>query len=161
MVLHTPVCARFTTSASGSHACTTSATADCGHIHWKGYRMKNMTHARKLLALSLSLGLTLGASQAFAAPQEHADHKDHAASMDESKKPVTDTWITTKVKADLLATDNVSGTDVKVETKNGIVTLTGSVATKAEHDKAVAVAKGIEGVKSVKSVGLKVVAAKK
>ncbi|CAD7377219.1 MULTISPECIES: BON domain-containing protein [Xanthomonas] len=123
--------------------------------------MKNITHARKLLALSLSLGLTLGASQAFAAPQEHAAHKDHAAdNINESKKPVTDTWITTKVKADLLATDNVSGTDVKVETKNGIVTLTGTVATKAEHDKAVAVAKGIEGVKSVKSTGLKVVAAK-
>lgn len=81
--------------------------------------------------------------------------------MNESKKPVTDTWITTKVKADLLATDNVAGTDVKVETKNGIVTLTGAVATQAEHDKAVAVAKGIEGVKSVKSTGLKVTAAKK
>ena len=53
--------------------------------------MNTMTHARKLLALSLSLGLTLGASQAFAAPQEHADHKDHAAGMNESKKPVTDT----------------------------------------------------------------------
>ncbi|MCC4619185.1 BON domain-containing protein [Xanthomonas cassavae CFBP 4642] len=123
--------------------------------------MKNMKHARKLLALSLSLGLTLGATQAFAAPQDMGAHKDHAAGMNESKKPVTDTWITTKVKADLLATDNVSGTDVKVETKNGIVMLTGSVATQAEHDKAVAVAKGIEGVKSVKSTGLKVVAAKK
>ncbi|PPU96739.1 BON domain-containing protein [Xanthomonas populi] len=120
-----------------------------------------MTHVRKLLALALSLGLALGASQVFAAPQEHADHTDHAASMDESKKPMTDTWITTKVKADLLATDNVSGTDVKVETKNGIVMLTGSVATKAEHDKAVAVAKGIKGVKSVTSVGLKVSPAKK
>ncbi len=49
---------------------------------------------------------------------------------------------------------------MKVETKNGIVTLTGAVATQAEHDKAVAVAKGIEGVKSVKSTGLKVTAAK-
>ncbi|MCC4587942.1 BON domain-containing protein [Xanthomonas melonis] len=125
--------------------------------------MKKMMHARKLLALSLSLGLTLGATQAFAAPQDmgaHKDHaaKDHAAGMNESKKPVTDTWITTKVKADLLATDNVSGTDVKVETKNGIVMLTGTVATQAEHDKAVAVAKGIEGVKSVKATGLKVTA---
>ncbi|KGK56416.1 hyperosmotically inducible protein [Xanthomonas arboricola] len=129
--------------------------------------MKNMMHARKLLAVALSLGLTLGASQAFAAPQDMGAHKDHATkdhaadNINESKKPVTDTWITTKVKADLLATDNVSGTDVKVETKNGIVTLTGTVATQAEHDKAVAVAKGIEGVKSVKSTGLKVTAAKK
>ncbi|UKR52196.1 BON domain-containing protein [Xanthomonas fragariae] len=124
--------------------------------------MKNVTHARKLLSLSLSLalGLTLGASQAFAVPQENSAHKDHAASINKSKKPVTDTWITTKVKADLLATNNVSGTDVKVETKNGIVTLTGAVATQAEHDKAVAVAKGIEGVKSVKSIGLKVNPAK-
>lgn len=123
--------------------------------------MKNMMHARKLLALSLSLGLALGASQAFAAPQEHVDHKDHAAGMHASTKPVTDAWITTKVKADLLTSGDVSGTDVKVETKNGIVTLTGTVATQAEYDKAVSVAKGIDGVKSVKSTGLKVIAPKK
>jgi len=123
--------------------------------------MKNMMNPRKLLALSLSLGLALGASQAFAAPQEHVDHKDHAAGMNASTKPVADTWITTKVKADLLASDGVSGTDVKVETKNGIVTLTGTVATQAEYDKAVSVAKGVDGVKSVKSTGLKVIAAKK
>ncbi|KAB7767930.1 BON domain-containing protein [Xanthomonas maliensis] len=120
-----------------------------------------MLHARPLLALSLALGVTLGASQAFA--QEHKDHT--AGAMDhskmDSKKPVTDSWITTKVKADLLATDNVSGTDIKVETVNGVVTLSGMVATKAEHDKAIAVAKGIEGVKSVKATNLKVSATAK
>ncbi|HEY0333389.1 MAG TPA: BON domain-containing protein [Stenotrophomonas sp.] len=114
-----------------------------------------MNRNRKLgnvLALSLSLGAVLaGGSQAFA-----ADNKSPPA---ESNQPASDTWITTKVKSDLLATENVSGTDVSVETKNGVVWLSGSVKTQAEHDKAVAVAKGIEGVKKVDASKLKVGAA--
>jgi hyperosmotically inducible protein len=115
-------------------------------------------HSRLLPALTLALAFAAGSAAAATADATTGEQtKAHEASA----QPVGDSWITTKVKADLLATDNVSGTDVKVETKNGIVMLTGSVATQAEHDKAVAVAKGIEGVKSVKSTGLKVVAAKK
>ncbi|HBK46140.1 MAG TPA: BON domain-containing protein [Xanthomonadaceae bacterium] len=107
------------------------------------------SNIRMLLATSLSLGLLLGTGQALAV--------DSPKKADvESQKPVTDTWITTKVKADLLATENVSGTDVKVETKNGVVWLSGAVKSKAEHDKAIAVAEGIEGVKSVDASGLKV-----
>lgn len=62
-----------------------------------------------------------------------------------------DAWITTKVKADLLATKDVSGTAIDVDTRDGIVTLKGSVASRAEEDRAVAVAKGIRGVTEVKS----------
>ena len=67
----------------------------------------------------------------------------------DSEQPGTDTWITTKVKSSLLAADGVSGTDVKVETKNSVVWLSGTVGSKAEKDKAVAKAKGIEGVTKV------------
>jgi hyperosmotically inducible protein len=74
----------------------------------------------------------------------------------ESQEPVSDTWITTKVKADLLATKNVPGTEVKVETVNGVVTLSGTVDSKAEHDRAISVAKGIKGVKDVDASGLTV-----
>ena len=45
---------------------------------------------------------------------------------------------------------------MEVETVNGVVTLKGNVATKAEHDKAIATAKGIKGVKSVDASMLKV-----
>lgn len=106
--------------------------------------------ARRALSLSLALGLLAGAGQAFA-----ADPPTKASKM-ESEEPVTDTWITTKVKSDLLATKDVSGTDIKVETSNGLVSLSGSVATQAEHDKAVEVAKAIKGVKKVDAMHLKV-----
>ncbi len=84
----------------------------------------------------------------------HADRHD-------SNEPVTDSWITTKVKADLLASSNVPGTEVKVETVNGVVSLSGTVATQAEKDKAVTTAKGIKGVTRVDSAALKVNAAAK
>lgn len=67
----------------------------------------------------------------------------------ESVQPGSDTWITTKVKADLLATKDISGLEIKVETVNGVVTLSGDIDSRAEADKAVAVAKGIKGVSRV------------
>jgi len=112
--------------------------------------MSNDRKIRNVLALSLALGTLLGGGAAMAA------EKNPPA---ESSQPASDTWITTKVKSDLLATDNVSGTDVSVETKNGVVWLSGSVKTQAEHDKAVSVAKGIEGVKKVDASKLKVAGA--
>ncbi|AMJ58417.1 MULTISPECIES: BON domain-containing protein [Stenotrophomonas] len=77
----------------------------------------------------------------------------------ESEQPGTDTWITTKVKAELLTTKDVSGMEIKVETVNGVVSLSGTVATKVEADRAIAAAKGIKGVTSVDSSQLKVAGA--
>lgn len=71
--------------------------------------------------------------------------------MTETGEVITDSWITTKVKADLLATDGVAGTDINVDTKEGVVTLSGNVKSKAEADKAVSVARGIKGVTKVES----------
>jgi hyperosmotically inducible protein len=79
-----------------------------------------------------------------------------AAAQGESTQPVDDTWITTKVKADLLASSNVPGTEIKVETVNGVVTLSGTIASQAEKDKALKVARGIKGVKTVEAGSLKV-----
>ncbi|WP_256661968.1 MULTISPECIES: BON domain-containing protein [Gammaproteobacteria] len=103
-----------------------------------------------VLAASLSLGLLAVAGQAWA-----VDPPPQGSKM-ESDEPVTDTWITTKVKSDLLATRNVSGTDIKVETRNGVVSLSGTVKSQAERDKAVATARAIKGVKSVDASGLEV-----
>ena len=121
--------------------------------------MTNTT--RTLLAASLALGMVLGTSSAMAKdPPKTADHAAMThADTHESAEPVTDSWITTKVKADLLTSKNVPGTEVMVETVNGVVTLKGTVASKAEHDKALRVTKGIKGVKSVDASGLKVASA--
>ena len=66
-----------------------------------------------------------------------------------------DTWITTKVKADLAVTDGVKSTDISVTTVDGVVTLTGVLASETGREKAIAVAKGIKGVKRVDASGLK------
>ena len=75
-----------------------------------------------------------------------------------SQQPVGDAWITTKVKADLLASQDVSGLDIKVETRNGVVRLTGDVESKAQIDKAVSIAKSTKGVTDVNATGLRVAA---
>ncbi len=128
--------------------------------------MKKIT-SRTLLGSAFAFGLTLAAGQALAVDPPTTADKDHAGMAHndgmkhESKEPVTDTWITTKVKADLLATKDVSGTDIKVETLNGTVKLSGAVENKMQRDKAVSVAKMIDGVKKVDSTGLKVAGAAK
>jgi hyperosmotically inducible protein len=63
----------------------------------------------------------------------------------------SDTAITSEVKAKLLADDIVPSRNVKVETENGLVQLSGTVKTKAESDRAESVASAVEGVKSVKN----------
>lgn len=82
------------------------------------------------------------------------DMKKDAAEMD-SEQPVTDTWITTKVKADLATTEGVHSTDISVDTVNGVVTLTGVQPNDIAVKKAIAVAKGIKGVIEVDASGLK------
>ncbi len=126
--------------------------------------MRQMTRNLIVSALGLALSSTAAWAQQAAAktPPKTAEHAamTHADRHD-SSAPVTDSWITTKVKADLLASSNVPGTEIKVETVNGVVSLSGTVATQAEHDKAVATAKGIKGVSRVDAAALKVSAAAK
>ena len=110
-------------------------------------RMKGHT---ALLTSTFALGLLLGSNALANDPAKAHDGKAHDTKA-ASEQPVTDTWITTKVKTDLLATKDVSGTEIK----DGVVTLAGTVATQAEVDKAVASAKAIKGVTRVDATGLK------
>jgi len=62
---------------------------------------------------------------------------------------VDDATVTAKVKAALLAESGVDGTKINVDTFNGRVTLKGEVPSKTMIDRAVQVARGIEGVKDI------------
>ena len=62
---------------------------------------------------------------------------------------IDDTAVTTKVKTSLLTDDHVKGLDIKVETRKGVVQLSGYVDSQEQIDKAIAITKGIKGVKSV------------
>lgn len=119
--------------------------------------MTNFARSNKaLLAAACAMGLLLGSNAMAAEPAAKPATATHDMGKHDSAQPATDTWITTKVKTDLVATKDVSGTAIKVNTTNGVVSLAGTVATQAEADKAVATAKGIEGVKKVDATMLKV-----
>jgi len=64
---------------------------------------------------------------------------------------VDDTVITTKVKAAIFNEPTLKSAEINVETFKGTVQLSGFVSSRADIDKAVAVARGINGVTSVKN----------
>lgn len=79
-----------------------------------------------------------------------------AGEVTQAKEDTADTWITTKVKADLVTEKGIPGTDIKVETNKGVVSLSSTVAvTEAQKKTAVAITKKIKGVKAVSADGLK------
>lgn len=77
-------------------------------------------------------------------------------SASDSEQPVTDTWITTKVKTELAVTEGVKSMDISVQTRDGMVTLTGTQPSDTAVQKAEAAAQSIKGVKDVDVSGLKV-----
>jgi hyperosmotically inducible protein len=76
------------------------------------------------------------------------------SSASEAEQDISDAWITTKVKSTLLYSSNVRGTDVVVNTKDGVVTLDGRVDSGAERALAIELADNVRGVKSVNAKGL-------
>lgn len=79
-----------------------------------------------------------------------------AGEMDKAAEATSDTWITTKVKSDLITEKGIPGTDIKVETNKGVVSLSSTVAlTAAQKTTAVNITKSIKGVVDVSADGLK------
>jgi hyperosmotically inducible protein len=106
--------------------------------------------------LAMIAGVSLLMAAAMPMQLMAQDKAQVEAEEGDSSQPASDTWITTKVKTDLMATPDVPGTTIDVETVNGTVKLAGTVDNKASADKAVAVAKKIKGVKSVDASALTV-----
>lgn len=79
---------------------------------------------------------------------------DTDTSAKPSQQPVTDSWITTKVKTELATTEGIKSGDISVTTKNGLVTLSGTVNSKAQVQKSIAIAKAVKGVRDVDSTAL-------
>ena len=69
--------------------------------------------------------------------------------IDQTGEVMSDSWITTKVKTDLLADKQVHSADIHVKTVDGVVTLSGSTSSQADIDRAVQDANSVKGVKSV------------
>lgn len=62
---------------------------------------------------------------------------------------IDDTVITTKVKSALLKDTGLESLDIKVETRKGVVQLSGFVDSQNQMDRAMTVAQGIDGVSNV------------
>jgi hyperosmotically inducible periplasmic protein len=88
---------------------------------------------------------------AAASAPEKMPAKDRPATAKGSDQPVSDSVITTKVKALYAKDKDVSFRTVEVKTVNGVVHLSGTAKSKQEADKAVSIARDCEGVKSVKN----------
>ncbi len=74
---------------------------------------------------------------------------------DDAGEAISDAWITSKIKSSYLLSSNLSGLDISVDTKNGVVALSGTVMSSEEKDLAIQTAKNIKGVKEVTAENLR------
>jgi len=95
---------------------------------------------KRLWVAASALGLTFVAGGAFAAD-----------STMKSDQPVTDSYITTKVKAELAKDSTTKARHIHVTTKDGVVMLKGIVNSDAEKQKAEQDAGGVKGVSHVEN----------
>ena len=107
-----------------------------------------------LLAIWLSVGCASARRSGSAAKdatvatgREVGDKTEDVAEKVAEK--TTDATITAAVKMKFAADKTVDALKIDVDTKDNLVTLTGTVNSKAEAEKAVALAKSVEGVKGV------------
>lgn len=124
--------------------------------------MRNQSHVRKsLIATAVMMAFAAAPFSLMAQSTSPSSTTDQSSSSMHSSNEtvpgkVDDSWITTKVKSKLAATKGVKASDISVSTTDGVVTLTGTATSKAEKTRAVHIAKGVKGVKSVDSSGLTV-----
>lgn len=69
--------------------------------------------------------------------------------LSKSGEAINDTWITTKIHWFFVGDDRLKDSEIDVATKDGIVTLTGTVLTSAGRARAVELARSTDGVKRV------------
>lgn len=75
---------------------------------------------------------------------------------DETSRAISDAWITSKVKSSYLYDRQLDGLDISVETKAGMVALSGSVLSAAEKELAIETARNIRGVRGVDADALRI-----
>ncbi|UCJ17421.1 BON domain-containing protein [Pseudomonas sp. MM211] len=69
---------------------------------------------------------------------------------------ISDTWITSKVKSSFLYSRNLDSLNIKVDTREGFVSLSGTVLSNAEKRLAVETARNIRGVRGVDADALRI-----
>lgn len=104
--------------------------------------MKNAFRGSGLIAFVLIAGLAGCAS---------TNSGERAGTGEKTGAWVDDSWITTKVKSEMVADNDVSARNINVKTTKGVVRLTGTAATWSEANEAAEIAHGVKGVVSVEN----------
>ncbi|MDU1652330.1 MAG: molecular chaperone OsmY [Leclercia adecarboxylata] len=116
---------------------------------------KKLKISKTLLAVMMGSALVCGSAMAETTATDKAQSTANTVgekidnSMNKVGNFMDDSSITAKVKAALVDADDIKSTDISVETEKNVVTLSGFVESQAQAEKAVAVAKKVEGVTSV------------
>jgi hyperosmotically inducible periplasmic protein len=132
----------------------TAVTTNAGKVTLKGTAE---TAAAKDLVGRMALntrGVQSVSNQLVVTPAKPSVADKAKSATQEAEDEISDAWITTKVKSTLLYSSNVRGTDIVVNTKDGVVTLNGRVDSGAERALAIELADNVRGVKSVNAKGL-------
>ena len=130
----------------------------------------NLINPFESLAISLLLAAGLAACDANSGPAERAGKQIDQSASEAGKKlgetidkigleldkqgamtavAVDDAEITTRVKAAIFAEPGLMTLQISVDTEKGVVTLSGSVATQQDSDRAQALAGAVAGVNAV------------
>jgi Predicted periplasmic or secreted lipoprotein len=121
--------------------------------------MRNYSKLQNSLFAASLIALFAGASLSTVVAQDTSGAMQKSSDNQTVPDKTADAWITTKVKSEFGTTKGIKSTDISVSTSDGVVTLTGTVATAQAKARAERVAKRVKGVKSVDSSGLTVGAA--
>jgi hyperosmotically inducible periplasmic protein len=120
-----------------------------------GHHSKGELVMRVMGIKLLAVPVLLAATVSFASAQEGAKQQARETTQDvkdaakKTGNAISDSWITLKVHSQFIPEDALSDSDIDVDTKSGVVTLNGTVASEAGRTKAIAIAKATDGVNAV------------
>ncbi len=97
-------------------------------------------------AVVLGALIALGAAGCANGPFHYAGNKPERTAT----QAVSDTALSARIKTAFATDSLVRARDIKVDAMRGVVTLTGTVNSSAEHDKAISIARNTKGVTDVK-----------
>jgi hyperosmotically inducible periplasmic protein len=142
---------------TSDHVVTLSGNVESDAAKDRAVVLAKQTEGVKDVVVNITVS---GGSAAL--PGEHDASPADANADERARDPggaVTDAALTTAVKSKLLVDPTVGGLKIDVDTRDGVVTLTGNVATSKEESEALQIARRTDGVKRVEDK-LKVVPAK-
>lgn len=106
------------------------------------------------MSMSTSFCAAVPATQALAQDTAPPQTMDHPTDSRTVPSKMADGWITTKVKSEFAASRQVQGSDIAVDTADGVASLAGTVGSANERSEAIRIARKVKGVKRVNANGL-------